>query len=44
MIYAYQKTGLMPSTANQDLLSESDLEEWDAAIAEYHSLTNKSVQ
>lgn len=43
-IYAYQKTGLMPSTANQDLLSEADLEEWDAAIAEYHNLTNKSVQ
>jgi hypothetical protein len=43
-IYAYEETGLMPSTANQDLLSDADLEQWDAAIAEYHSLTNKSVQ
>jgi hypothetical protein len=43
-IYAYQKTGLMPSTANQHLLSKVDLEEWDAAIAEYNALTSKSVQ
>jgi nitrogen regulatory protein PII-like uncharacterized protein len=43
-IYAYQKTGLMPTTANQHLLSKVDLEEWDAAIADYNTLTSKSVQ
>jgi hypothetical protein len=43
-IYAYQKTGLMPTKANQHLLSKADLEEWDAAIADYNTLTSKSVQ
>jgi nitrogen regulatory protein PII-like uncharacterized protein len=43
-IYAYQKTGLMPTAANQHLLSKVDLEEWEAAIAEYNTLTSKSVQ
>jgi hypothetical protein len=43
-IYAYQKTGLMPTKANQHLLSKADLEEWDAAIGDYNTLTSKSVQ
>jgi hypothetical protein len=43
-IYAYQKTGLMPTTADQHLLSKVDLEQWDAATAEYNTLIGKSVQ
>jgi hypothetical protein len=43
-IYAYQTTGLMPTAANHHLLSKLDLEECDAAIAEYNTLTGKSVQ
>ncbi len=34
-IYAYSKTGLMPSDENKHLLSEEDWVEWEAAITEY---------
>jgi len=35
LVYAFEKTGLLVTTMNQDLIPEKDLEEWDAAIAEY---------
>jgi len=34
-IYAYEKTGRLVTEQNQHLLSEADLDEWDAAIEEY---------
>ena len=34
-IYAFEKTGLLVSEENQDLIPEKDLEEWRAAIEEY---------
>ena len=38
MIYAFEKTGMLVTEENQHLLSESDLDEWEAAIEEYESL------
>lgn len=35
LIYAFEKTGLLVTSTNQDLIPEKDLEEWDAAIEEY---------
>jgi hypothetical protein len=44
IIYAYEKTGRLVTEVNQQLLSEADLAEWDAAIEEYeakHRRTSK---
>jgi hypothetical protein len=35
LVYAFEKTGLLVTETNQDLIPEKDLEEWDAAIEEY---------
>ena len=35
LVYAFEKTGLLVTTMNQDLIPEKALGEWDAAIAEY---------
>ncbi len=35
IIYAFEKTGLMVTEANEHLISDVDLEEWDEAITEY---------
>ncbi len=35
IIYAYEQTGLLVTEQNQHLLPDKDLDEWDAAIAEY---------
>jgi hypothetical protein len=35
IIYAYEKTGRLVTEDNQQLLSDADLAEWDAAIEEY---------
>jgi hypothetical protein len=35
LVYAFEKTGQLVTETNQDLIPEKDLEEWDAAIAEY---------
>jgi hypothetical protein len=35
LIYAYEKTGRLVTEANQQLLSEADLAEWDAAVKDY---------
>lgn len=45
-IYAYQKTGLMASKSNWDLLTPSDRAEWQAAIKEYEEkiASNKQNQ
>src|ERR1700722_7831254 len=34
-IYAYQKTGLMVTEINKDLIPDEDLKEWRAAIDEF---------
>lgn len=35
-IYAFEKTGLLVTEANQHLISDKDLAEWDAAMEEYY--------
>lgn len=35
LIYAFEKTGLMVTDMNQDLIPDKELEEWDNAIEEY---------
>ncbi len=35
IIYAYEQTGLLVTEQNQHLIPDKDLDEWDAAIAEY---------
>ena len=35
IIYAFEKTGLMVTEANEHLISDVDLKKWDEAIAEY---------
>jgi hypothetical protein len=37
IIYAYEKTGRIVTEDNQHLLSQADLDEWQAAIEEYES-------
>jgi hypothetical protein len=41
IIYAYEKTGRLVTEDNQHLLSDADLDEWDAAIAEYETKHRK---
>jgi hypothetical protein len=41
IIYAYEKTGRLVTEDNQKLLSEADLDEWDAAIEEYETKHRK---
>ena len=36
-VYAFEQTGLIVTEENQNLLSENDLAEWEAAIQEYES-------
>jgi hypothetical protein len=36
-VYAFEKTGLIVTEENQNLLSEKDLAEWEAAIQEYEA-------
>ena len=36
-IYAFEKTGLLVTEANQHLISDKDLAEWDAAMEEYYA-------
>ncbi len=40
-IYAYHKTGLLPTNDNLHLLSKEDIEQWKAAIAEYENVKGK---
>lgn len=37
LIHAFEKTGLIVTEDNQDLLSDADLTEWEAAVQEYRS-------
>ncbi|MGE3805870.1 MAG: SEC-C metal-binding domain-containing protein [Gemmataceae bacterium] len=37
LIYAFEKTGRLVTECNQHLLSDADLDEWNAAIEEYES-------
>jgi hypothetical protein len=37
IVHAFLKTGRLVTEDNQHLLSEEELAEWDAAIAEYHA-------
>jgi len=41
IIYAYEKTGRLVTEDNQQLLSDADLAEWDAAIEEYEAKHRK---
>src|SRR5262249_26595880 len=41
IIYAYEKTGRLVTQDNQQLLSEADLAEWEAAIEEYEMKRRK---
>jgi hypothetical protein len=41
IIYAYEKTGRLVTEENQNLLSDADLDEWDAAIEEYEAKHRK---
>jgi hypothetical protein len=36
-VYAYKKTGLLPSSENWELLSEDDRDAWSDALNEYHA-------
>jgi hypothetical protein len=38
LIYAYRKTGMMMGADNADLWTQADVDEWNAAIAEYEAL------
>lgn len=38
LIYAFEKTGMLVTEVNQHLISESDLDKWEAAIDEYEPL------
>jgi hypothetical protein len=44
IIYAYEKTGRLVTEDNQHLLSEADLDEWQAAIEEYDMKHRKRKQ
>ena len=37
LIYAFEKTGLMVTEANEHLISDKDRAEWDAAVLEYRA-------
>src|SRR5262249_59332820 len=41
IIYAYEKTGRLVTEDNQQLLSDADLAEWDAALEEYEEKHRK---
>jgi hypothetical protein len=38
LIYAYRKTGMIMGADNADLWTRADIDEWNAAIAEYEAL------
>jgi hypothetical protein len=44
IIYAYEKTGRLVTEDNQNLLSEADLDEWQAAIEEYEMKRRKRTK
>ena len=37
VIYAFEKTGLMVTEANEHLISDKDRAEWEAAVLEYRA-------
>ena len=37
LIYAFEKTGLLVSEANQHLIADVDLAKWNAAMEEYYA-------
>jgi hypothetical protein len=41
IIFAYEKTGRLVTEENQNLLSDADLDEWNAAIEEYEAKHKK---
>jgi hypothetical protein len=38
LIFAYRKTGMMMGPENAELWTDKEIEEWNAAIAEYEAL------
>ena len=41
LIFAYEKTGLLLSDRNENLVPDSDIREWEAALGEYERETGK---
>jgi hypothetical protein len=37
LVYAFEKTGLIVTEDNQNLISDADLAEWEAAVMEYRA-------
>jgi hypothetical protein len=45
LIYAFEKTGLMVNSQNEQQMPDTDVAEWDAAIGEYeHETGTKAVR
>jgi len=44
IIYAFEKTGLLVTEANEHLISDKDRAEWDAAILEYQAKQGESEE
>ena len=38
LIYAYRKTGMIMAAENADLWTQAEIDEWNAAMAEYEAL------
>lgn len=44
MIYAFRKTGLIPTELNETLLSDAEALDWNAALVEYHCQHRPSAE
>jgi hypothetical protein len=44
VIYAFERTGLLVTEANQHLISEVDQAEWEAAVREYRAKQGDSEE
>lgn len=42
LIYAYEQTGLIVTEGNRDLISESDLDEWNEACDEWEEMHDRN--
>jgi hypothetical protein len=40
LIYAFRRTGILPTEDNLDEFSERELDEWEAAVEEYRRIRN----
>lgn len=37
IVYAFEKTGIVVTKTNKDILSEQELQDWNNAIAEFYN-------